>query len=733
MKSQFIYLLLLFNIDICHAQEFWEKIISNKAFLTEDIAMDSNGICYIAVKGHNDIYKVDILQDELRYIRLPDVWQPYFALIHSKKIWINRDGGLVNYFIYGGTPLPYYLINDSFYPAVDYSDTTLQPFATTTEKFNRSGEYYFSSLNEIYKYRELWDFKGIERVFSLSNGENLIADYFPFSKENNYVVVLNVDNTFSIYNFSTETGKKEKLIHTNLPVVSNKVVITEDGNIFLPTTNGLYHYFDNGNSLNVPIVDTVIGPYTNIADLRQSKRGDALIVRTNGNFYFSYDTGKTWTKPINFNINFPSENILKMEIWDSLHAVAFFKYGCFEEQSFVLSNERKGWAKIDPGISYLDLTQIFKTGSGRLFALENNCDFIYSDDDGIDWKPLLIKDNPIRNLLKISNDNFLAWNYGDSILNFSTDLGENWISNNKFEGEILNVTNLFDLTVFLVSITGSRGPIPKYNYYLSLDGGQSWILQSKSSFPKINTKRLVWDKIGNIVSYASNSTIVYKSNDFGKSWEVDPRFLNMKIFDLIFTETNNVFINGVIENKRGIFISEDYKIFQPISEVADEIKYFDNGILVAYSIVDGIHITRNYGKSWDNLIHNLPLDAKVRTTIYNDFYLDEKGIGYLSLGYDGLYKTNEVLVGVEKIVKKRVKIKIYPNPTKSLLNIELGDEMKDLDVFFEMRNSLGQLVWNQKFNFANSVLDISILPIGVYHLELECKGELIYSNRLVKF
>lgn len=732
MKSLIISLFLLLNLKICHSQDLWERITSTQTFLTEDIAMDSKGKVYIAVKGHNDIFEINIVQNEIKYVRLPDVWQPYFALIHSKKIWINGDDSLVNYFIYGGVPLPYYLKNNSFYPAIDYSDTSLHPFVTTTEKFDRSGEYYFSALNEIYKYKTLWEFNGIERVFSLSNGENLIADYFPFTSENNYAVVSNIDNTFSIYNYSTKTKKSERIINTNLNIESSKVVITEDGNIFLPTTNGLYHYSDNGNSVDVPVIDADEGPYTHITDLRQSKRGDAVIARTNGKFYFSYDTGKTWIKPINFNINFPSDHIVKMEIWDSLHAVAFLKYGCFEEQSLLLTNNRVGWTAVNPGINYYELTKIFKTVSGRLFGLENNCDYIYSDNDGINWRSLKVQNNAIRNLLKVRNENLLAWNPGDSILNFSDDFGDTWDNKIIFEGEIQNVTNLFDLNVFLVSITDSRGSSPKFHYYLSVDGGKSWVKQNSNSFPKINTKGIVWDNGGSIISYGSNSTNVYMSSDFGKSWKVDNRFLNMKIFDLIFTEDNSVLVNGVIDNIRGVFLSRDYKLFELLTGASDGIKYLKNGLIVAYSVVDGIRISNDFGKSWESLSRNLPLNEKVRTTIYNDFYLNGDGIAYLSLGYDGLYKTKDALVGIKKIAKDELIVNLSPNPVESLLNIEMGDEFKDLNVLCILKNLMGQTVLRYNMNFQNSILNISEIPKGVYFLEFQYMGKLICSNRVVK-
>lgn len=63
------------------------------------------------------------------------------------------------------------------------------------------------------------------------------------------------------------------------------------------------------------------------------------------------------------------------------------------------------------------------------------------------------------------------------------------------------------------------------------------------------------------------------SSDFGKSWKVDNRFLNMKIFDLIFTEDNSVLVNGVIDNIRGVFLSRDYKLFELLTGASDGIKY----------------------------------------------------------------------------------------------------------------------------------------------------------------
>jgi hypothetical protein len=75
---------------------------------------------------------------------------------------------------------------------------------------------------------------------------------------------------------------------------------------------------------------------------------------------------------------------------------------------------------------------------------------------------------------------------------------------------------------------------------------------------------------------------------------------------------------------------------------------------------------------------------------------------------------------------KDITIKIYPNPSKDIINLE-GDFNSPIDV--TISNVLGQNVISEKI--WKNTLDISLLKAGTYFINVI--GEREYSLKFVKF
>jgi SdrD B-like domain/Secretion system C-terminal sorting domain len=88
-----------------------------------------------------------------------------------------------------------------------------------------------------------------------------------------------------------------------------------------------------------------------------------------------------------------------------------------------------------------------------------------------------------------------------------------------------------------------------------------------------------------------------------------------------------------------------------------------------------------------------------------------------------------------RIVKfsKEVKIDIYPNPTTSILNIDLSDNVINKSIVITMYTTTGQLVLSTKVANANSteVLDVSKLTAGVYQLRIITSIEVVTDRKIV--
>lgn len=101
-------------------------------------------------------------------------------------------------------------------------------------------------------------------------------------------------------------------------------------------------------------------------------------------------------------------------------------------------------------------------------------------------------------------------------------------------------------------------------------------------------------------------------------------------------------------------------------------------------------------------------------TFENQYYLDT-----IPLGVQAPLCIN--VVSVDEEIPTENKIKVFPNPTSNVINIELIQD-KPQDVRITIVNTLGQVVKNQKVKLLsgeqNLTFDISDLPKGIYFLNI---------------
>ena len=143
-------------------------------------------------------------------------------------------------------------------------------------------------------------------------------------------------------------------------------------------------------------------------------------------------------------------------------------------------------------------------------------------------------------------------------------------------------------------------------------------------------------------------------------------------------------------------------------ETASEVNFKGFGIERSQ---DGVH--------WETLDF---VQSKGNSLAQNDYqYLDStpnQGINYYRLkemDMDGDFKySNTISVHFE-----RGDINIYPNPTHGTINIKSKDILIDKVLIY---NQLGQIVFTS--NSSNNLLDISILPKGMYTVMVQSKSNL---------
>ena len=79
------------------------------------------------------------------------------------------------------------------------------------------------------------------------------------------------------------------------------------------------------------------------------------------------------------------------------------------------------------------------------------------------------------------------------------------------------------------------------------------------------------------------------------------------------------------------------------------------------------------------------------------------------------YYKSELPVGVEPIkdLNKQV-VKVYPNPTSSLINFSLNPDVDIQNARLEMFDILGRNVFSSNLNNHLTTIDVSELPTGSY-------------------
>ena len=79
---------------------------------------------------------------------------------------------------------------------------------------------------------------------------------------------------------------------------------------------------------------------------------------------------------------------------------------------------------------------------------------------------------------------------------------------------------------------------------------------------------------------------------------------------------------------------------------------------------------------------------------------------------------------MEDIVAEH-RLKIYPNPTKGMLSVEIGNYSSDLQADFRILDMTGRTINTQKAKSGTVYFDLSNHPSGVYLLRININGEIV--------
>lgn len=223
------------------------------------------------------------------------------------------------------------------------------------------------------------------------------------------------------------------------------------------------------------------------------------------------------------------------------------------------------------------------------------------------------------------------------------------------------------------------------NVWLTTDGGVNWsICEGLPNRYVTDIKASPYQESWVYVSFSGykdndNSSRLYKSKDFGQSWE-------SMSGDLVDIAINDIYI---IENN------------------------FDNILIVGTDV--GVYISRNEGVNWERLGNNMPLvpvyDLEYNE-IHNQIIAGTYARGILTFSLDQLNINTEI--SALDNLDTRIPWKIFPTVTHNLVNI-----VSDLDrtLHIELINQQGIIL--ESITCHGSIqVDLSNYPAGLYHFRL---------------
>jgi hypothetical protein len=138
-------------------------------------------------------------------------------------------------------------------------------------------------------------------------------------------------------------------------------------------------------------------------------------------------------------------------------------------------------------------------------------------------------------------------------------------------------------------------------------------------------------------------------------------------------------------------------------------------------------LKRDFSKVWKISLNNETIETYSGFAIQQRTKLDEAGIW----SYDLPYIVTSIIEN-NLMEKDNGIVKIYPNPSSSLLNIAFGSiPMKS--VIIEVCNTEGKKIFSKSFrNITNTIIDLTDNPKGLYLVKLLLDGEIINRKFYLK-
>jgi photosystem II stability/assembly factor-like uncharacterized protein len=540
---------------------------------------------------------------------------------------------------------------------------------------------------------------------------------------------------------STNNGDSWQKISNDLPKSDNyyynsyySIGTTKYNELFISSDSGIFRSIDYGDSW-AKIIE----------GLESWKSYELYFLKSDneGNVYGGgYGTGIIRLKHDTTNWEFLNNGMLPI----SMHDISFDKenndiYVATDAGIYKSTNNGNSWFFFNDGINYpLEIKSLAYSKNIGIIAGTVDNGIYFSSDKGESWhtcnngikSPSIIK-------MKIDNlGNIYAGDYYKGNFYKSTNNGFMWdtlttgslkvqwcLDDISINSKDYVITNLVYDSTFTYLDTVRK--INKYILALTKDGGKTW---DKIWNSKKYIYSFVFDNKDNI--YLSADSSIYKSTDYGNSWQETFKFSKYLGINCFLVTKNNSIFAGTESNF--IFRSTDEgntwenldKDFpQKISINCLSTLDLDNEIICG-SKYHGYFISHDNGDSW--LSYDFPeFGSQIEENQFNDLVYDGNSTLYAAT-YGGVYKWDGVL-SVPSIKSTQFDLSIYPNPFSEFTTIQYSLPTST-NVRLSIYDIFGREVavlddgWQElgRYNYQLSIVNYQLLN-GIYFCKMQAGSE----------
>ena len=298
---------------------------------------------------------------------------------------------------------------------------------------------------------------------------------------------------------------------------------TPEGILFAGTSGaGIFRSKDGGDTWTPASEGLQVPPNRGLPSLLVlMQEGSTLYAGTNGNLFYSIDSGDSWQQLTHFQdeMGIPGIAFVGDTIYIGRHT---------EESVFFSNDNGRSWTQIDSGLTDRLGPHLIASGTTLFAQMQDHVFCLKAGDKS--WTKLIIKDSWKETAVEsditwfVVSDKMLYASTADGGLFRSRDMGNSWQSikpksAQRFYGKLVAVGD----TVFYIG--NSR-------VFRSTDAGNSWTMFNTNL---TNQSILSIIALSEKILYVGTLDGVFRSTDGGESWtKINTGIINTYVENLVF-------------------------------------------------------------------------------------------------------------------------------------------------------------------------------------------------------